>query len=104
MIFDFNGGHRNGKKVVKLALYAATIFWRFLAPQGGPLSGPGQLLTLIFQQFQSRRLVWNNKIKKFGRVSTFNLKMSKKTSGNAELPFFLYHRIGIWERCLHAKF
>jgi hypothetical protein len=24
MIFDFNVGHRNGKKVVRLALYAAT--------------------------------------------------------------------------------
>jgi hypothetical protein len=31
------------------------------------------------------------------------LKCPKKTSGNAELPFFLYHRIGIWEGCLHAK-
>jgi hypothetical protein len=27
MIFDFNGGHRIGKKVVRLALYAATAFF-----------------------------------------------------------------------------
>jgi hypothetical protein len=47
-----------------LCRYCITLFWRFLAPQGGPLSGSGQLLTLIFQHFQSRRLVWNNKIKK----------------------------------------
>jgi hypothetical protein len=29
--------------------------------------------------------------------------MSIKTSGNAELPFFLYQSIGIWEGYLHAK-
>jgi hypothetical protein len=31
---------------------------------GTHLGGLAQLLTLIFQYFQSRRLVWNNKIKK----------------------------------------
>jgi hypothetical protein len=48
-----------------LCRYSITLFWRFLGPQGGPLSGPGQLLTLLFQNFQSRRLVWNNKINFF---------------------------------------
>jgi hypothetical protein len=30
--------------------------------------------------------------------------VSKKTSGNAELSVFLYHRIGTREGYLHAKF
>jgi hypothetical protein len=70
MIFDFNRGHTNGKKVVWLAVYALlhsaflALFGRFLAPQGGPLSGLRPILTLFFQLSQSRRQVWNNKIKK----------------------------------------
>jgi hypothetical protein len=47
-----------------LCRYYITLFWCFLAPSGTHLGGLPQLLTLIFQHFQSRRLVWNNKIKK----------------------------------------
>jgi hypothetical protein len=39
MIFDFNGAHRNGKKVVRLALYAATaqhFFGAFWRPREAP--------------------------------------------------------------------
>jgi hypothetical protein len=66
MISDFNGGHRNGKKSSgSLFMPLLAFLALFGAPaQGGPLSGSRQLLTLIFQYFQSRRLVWNNKIKK----------------------------------------
>jgi hypothetical protein len=44
--------------------YSITLFWHFLAPQGGPLGGPTQLLTIIFQLSQSREVVWKNKIQK----------------------------------------
>jgi hypothetical protein len=47
-----------------LCRYCITLFWCFLAPSGTHLGGFPQLLTLIFQHIQSRRLVWNNKIKK----------------------------------------
>jgi hypothetical protein len=47
-----------------LCRYCITLFWCFLAPSGTHLRGFPQLLTLIFQRIQSRRLVWNNKIKK----------------------------------------
>jgi hypothetical protein len=47
-----------------LCRYYITLFWCFLAPSGTHLGGFPQLLTLIFQHFQSRILVWNNKIKK----------------------------------------
>jgi hypothetical protein len=48
-----------------LCRYCITLFWHFLAPQGGPLGGPTQLLTLIFQLSQSRGVVWKNKNKIF---------------------------------------
>jgi hypothetical protein len=48
-----------------LSRYSITLFWCFLVPSGTYLGGFPQLLTLLFQHFQSRRLVWNNKIKKF---------------------------------------
>jgi hypothetical protein len=44
-----------------LCRYCITLFWSFLAPQGGPLGGSRPILTLIFQLSQSRRLVWNKK-------------------------------------------
>jgi hypothetical protein len=47
-----------------LCHYCITLFWCFLAPSGTHLGGSGQLLTLFFLYFQSRRLVWNNKTKK----------------------------------------
>jgi hypothetical protein len=47
-----------------LCRYYITIFWHFLVPSGTHLGGSRQLLTLFFQHFQSRRLVWNNKTKK----------------------------------------
>jgi hypothetical protein len=36
-----------------------------LTPSGTHLGGSGQLLTLFFLYFQSRRLVWKNKIELF---------------------------------------
>jgi hypothetical protein len=47
-----------------LCRYCIPFFWCFLAPSGTHLGGLAHLLTLIFQHIQSRRLVWNNKIKK----------------------------------------
>jgi hypothetical protein len=49
----------------RLCRYCITLFWCFLVPSDTHLGGFPQLLTLILQYFQSRRLVWNNKIKKF---------------------------------------
>jgi hypothetical protein len=48
----------------RLCRYCITLLWCFLVPSGTHLGGCPQLLTLIFQHIQSRRLVWNNKIKK----------------------------------------
>jgi hypothetical protein len=54
MIFDLNGGDRNGKKVVRLALYAATAFNTFLAlfgAPGRPLKWPKATFNINFPTF-----------------------------------------------------
>jgi hypothetical protein len=47
-----------------LCRYCITLFCCYLAPSGTHLGGFPQLLTSNFQHIQSRKLVWNNKIKK----------------------------------------
>jgi hypothetical protein len=59
MIFDFNGGHRNGKKSFGLP-FMPLLHNAFLALFG--LSGPAPVLSLFFQLSQSRRLVIKIKI------------------------------------------
>jgi hypothetical protein len=48
-----------------LGRYCISLFWCFLVPSGTHLGGFPQLLTLIFQHFQSKRLVSKNKIEIF---------------------------------------
>jgi hypothetical protein len=65
IIHNLKVGDRKEKKSYGQPLYAVmpllhNTFWHFLAPQGGPLGGPTQLLTLIFQLSQFRGVVWKN--------------------------------------------
>jgi hypothetical protein len=58
-------GSQEAVKKIWSQKWEKTLFWHFLTPSGTHLGSSRQLLTLFFQLFQSRRLVWNNKIEIF---------------------------------------